>query len=94
MTVPPPKDDFIHPDKTIVSYLKHHPKYKKVYVLAGRVFKNALNESGVIVLDEPIFQHELTLESFSESIVPLEPIDAVIIDVSLDLTYVQYCKAL
>lgn len=57
------KDDFIHPDKTIVSYLKHHPKYKKVYVLAGRVFKNALNESGVIVLDEVImfFSNSSTL---------------------------------
>lgn len=45
------KDDFIHPDKTIVTYLKTKSKYKKVYVIAGSIFKNALRDGGFIVED-------------------------------------------
>lgn len=39
-------DDLIHPDKTIITYLKSHPKYKELFPIVGPIFKEGLISNG------------------------------------------------
>ena len=39
-------DDLIHPDKTILDYIRSNPKYKKITVLGCQLLKNTLEKEG------------------------------------------------
>lgn len=45
-------NDLIHPDKTIVTYLKKNPKYKELFTIAGPIIKKALNDNGYLLDDK------------------------------------------
>lgn len=48
--------DLIHPDKTVLTYLKSKPQYKNIFPLVGPVFKKALKDNGFNV-DEKVTRH-------------------------------------
>lgn len=45
-------NDLIHPDKTVVTYLKSNPKYKNIFAITGPLFKKALKDNGYNVDDK------------------------------------------
>uniref|UniRef100_T1GHW7 4-nitrophenylphosphatase n=1 Tax=Megaselia scalaris TaxID=36166 RepID=T1GHW7_MEGSC len=87
-------DDLIHPDKTIITFLKSHPKYKSLFPIVGPIFKEGLISSGFKIDEMPLKTEEFTLQSFTESIIPSNPVDAVLIDIDLNLSLAKFCRAL
>ncbi|KAL5275988.1 hypothetical protein ACFFRR_001672 [Megaselia abdita] len=87
-------DDLIHPDKTIVTYLKSKPKYKNIFAIVGTNFREELIKNGYNVDEKPDISKPFTMKTFAENVVPSNSIDAVIMDIDLDLTYARFCRGL
>lgn len=45
-------DDLIHPDKTIVKYLKSKPQYKNIFTMVGPLLNKVLKDNGYNILEK------------------------------------------
>lgn len=104
--------DLIHPDKTILTYLKSNPKYKHICAISGPILKENLISNGftidkvrIYIFQQYIYiiksinfqpdkKDEFTLQSFTQSIIPSTPVDALIIDFDLELSLAKFCRGL
>lgn len=48
-------NDLIHPDKTVITYLKSNPKYKNIFAICGPIFREALISNGFTIDDKVRF---------------------------------------
>uniref|UniRef100_T1GH36 Uncharacterized protein n=1 Tax=Megaselia scalaris TaxID=36166 RepID=T1GH36_MEGSC len=79
---------------TVITYLKSNPKYKNIFAICGPIFREALVSNGFTIDDKPDETERFTLQTFTQNIIPTAPVDAVIIDIDLDMSLAKFCRGL
>ncbi|XP_055844841.1 uncharacterized protein LOC129911159 [Episyrphus balteatus] len=85
-------NDIVHPVKTITRYLQKHKPGQLVYSMGCDVFNDHLRKSGIEVQTLES-RNDWTFSLLSKSLKPVEPVGAVIFDLSLNLSYAALVHA-
>lgn len=85
-------DDIVHPVKTITRYLQKFKPGQSVYSMGCDEFNDYLRNSGIEVQTLET-RNDWTFQLLSKSLQPVEPVGAVIFDLSLNLSYATLVHA-
>ncbi|EDW07662.1 phosphoglycolate phosphatase 2 [Drosophila mojavensis] len=86
-------DDIVHPVKSIVRYLHKHKPGKRVYSLMSLEANETLRKHGIEYESLQIKEH-LTSATLVEHLAIEKPVEAVLFDIHLDMSYVELAKAI
>ncbi|KAL7745365.1 hypothetical protein ACLKA6_015382 [Drosophila palustris] len=86
-------DDIVHPVKSIVRYLHKNKPGQRVYSLMSLEANETLRKHGIEYESLQIKEH-LTSSTLVDYLAIDEPVDAVLFDIHLDLSYVELAKAI
>ncbi|KAH8421127.1 hypothetical protein KR222_006735, partial [Zaprionus bogoriensis] len=86
-------DDVTHPVKSIVRYLHKHLPGRRVYSLMSLEANETLRKHGIDYESLQVKEH-LTSATLVERLAIEQPVDAVLFDIHLDMSYVELAKAI